>query len=64
MLVKVHARGRGTVKAYGKLAPKTEGPYLLTSFTDDTEEMAQVEDAEGKSWKRKTEDLSVYKGAA
>lgn len=64
VLVKVHARGRGTVKAYGKLAPKTEGPHYLASFTDSTEDMAVIEDAEGKSWKRKTSDLSIYAGNA
>ena len=64
VLVKIHAKGRGTVRALGKLAPTTEGPYILAGFTDDTQEMAIIEDAEGKTWKRKTADLSVYNGDA
>ena len=64
VLVKIRARGRPTAKTLGKLAPATEGPYYLAGFTDDTKLVANIEDAEGKRWKRRTEDLCVYMGDA
>ena len=63
VLVKIHGRST-TDKAKGKLAAKVEGPYYLASFTDDTQAVANIEDAEGTAWKRKTSDLSKYTGNA
>ena len=63
VLVKVHGRST-TDKAKGKLAAKVEGSCYLASFTDDTQTMANIEDAEGTAWKRKTSDLSKYTGNA
>lgn len=39
--------GRGTVKADGKVAPKTEPSYYVASLTDNAEEVANIEDAKG-----------------
>ena len=64
VLVKIRARGRPAAKTLGKLAPSAEGPYYLASFTDDTKLVANIEDADGKTWKRRTEYLCVYMGNA
>ena len=64
VLVKIRARGRPAAKTFGKLAFTTEGPYYLASFTDDTKLVAHIEDAEGKTWKRRTDDLCAYMGDA
>ena len=41
----------------GKLVPKAEGPYLPQGFTDNTQQMAIIADANGVTWTTRVADL-------
>ena len=58
--VKIHKINRKEGDEKGKLAPKAEGPFLITAFTDDTKQMAILEDATGVTWTKRTADLSLW----
>ena len=64
--IRIHkiCRTEGNKKGNCKLVPKVEGPYLIRDFTqdftDDTQAVAIVADANGLTWKKRTADLSLW----
>ena len=60
--IRVHkiCRTEGNKKGIAKLVPKVEGPYLIQDFTDNTQAVAIVADANGLTWKKRTADLSLW----
>ncbi|KAI4252572.1 MAG: hypothetical protein L6R35_007581 [Caloplaca aegaea] len=58
--IKIHKICRTEGNKKGKLVPKVEGPYLIQEFTDDTQAIAIVADANGLTWKKRAADLSLW----
>ena len=58
--IRIHKICRTEGNKKGKLVPKVEGPYLIQDFTDDTQAVAVVADANGLTWKKRTADLSLW----
>ena len=58
--IRIHKICRTEGNKKGKLVPKVEGPYLVQDFTDDTQAVAIVADANGLIWKKRTADLSLW----
>ena len=45
VVIKIHQMVRKDGERKGKLGPKAEGPYLVSEFTDDSKNIAVIEDA-------------------
>ena len=60
VVVKVHKVVRKEGDRKGKLASKAEGPYRVADFTDDSKQIAIIEDADGQTWTRRVADLSLW----
>ena len=58
--IRIHKICRTEGNKKGKLVPKVEGPYLIRDFTDDTQAIAIVADANGLTWKKRAADLSLW----
>ena len=58
--IRIHKICRTEGSKKGKLVPKVEGPYQIQGFTDDTQAVAIVADANGLTWKKRSADLSLW----
>ena len=62
VVAKRHEKVRRDGNKVGKLATIVEGPFLLHSFTDETRQVAKVQDGNFDLYKYSTSHLSVYRG--
>lgn len=60
VVVKIYKLVRNDGDRKGKLVPKAEGPYLVQGFTDDTQQMVIIADANGVTWTKRVADLSKW----
>ena len=60
VVARIHKIVRTAGEKKGKLVPIVEGPFVIDDFTDETRQVAVLLDADGKTWKKRTADLSKH----